>query len=108
MPSSRAICVSGLAPVSVSRTASCRYSALNRGRFGPIPHLLPRISIEALEVSTKPGELHLQGTSDEALIRGERELPDERVRLALEAVEQRLVEHLHELRVVRAGSASRP
>src|SRR6185437_5342737 len=56
MPHSRATCVIGRD--SVSRIASRRNSSLYA--FGPrffIPHLLPRISIEALEVSTKPGEL---------------------------------------------------
>jgi hypothetical protein len=49
-----------LVPASASRTASRRNSSLYA--FGPrfvMPHLLPRISIEALEVSTKSGELQI-------------------------------------------------
>src|SRR6185437_8403963 len=58
MPNSRATCVIGRD--SVSRVASRRNSSLYA--FCPrfvMPHLLPRISIEALEVSTKSGELHI-------------------------------------------------
>src|SRR6185437_2165977 len=58
MPHSRATCVIGRD--SVSRIASRRNSSLYA--FGPrffMPHLLPRISIEALEVSTKSGELQV-------------------------------------------------
>ena len=49
----------GIVPDSASRTASrrnCSSNACRPRRF--ISHLLPRISIEALEVSTQPGEVH--------------------------------------------------
>src|SRR5215831_12538527 len=55
MPKSRAICLTGL-PLSTSRTASRRNSSLYfRGL--PMNHLLPRKLLEAVEVSTKPGQV---------------------------------------------------
>jgi hypothetical protein len=45
---------------SISRTASRRNSSVyaDRPRLFVIVHLLPRISAEAIEVSTKPGKVH--------------------------------------------------
>src|SRR5688500_1862140 len=61
-PRSRAISTSWSGWASTSRTASRRNSSLYavRPRFFFMPHLLPRISLEAVEVSTKPGEVQDQ------------------------------------------------